>query len=65
MKNKRQEYVEYFAHMQEEDNKVPLGGMAWDDVVWHIYYAIEEEQLFTKNELADMFPDLLGHIREK
>lgn len=43
MKDKRQEYVEYFAHMQEEDNKVPLGGMVWDDVVWHIYYAIEED----------------------
>ena len=62
--DKVKEYIRYFAHMQEEDNKSLLGGMAWDDIVWHIYYATEKYQLFTKNELADMFPDLLGHIRE-
>lgn len=65
MKDKRQEYIEYFTHMQEEDNKALLGGMAWDDIVWHIYYATEKYQLFTKNELADMFPNLLGHIRQE
>ena len=32
MKDKRQEYIEYFTHMQEEDKKIPLGGMAWDDI---------------------------------
>ena len=64
MKDKRQEYIEYFTNRQEEDNKSLLGGMAWDDIVWHIYEATEKYELFTKNELADMFPDLLGHIRE-
>lgn len=63
--DKVKEYIRYFAHMQEEDNKSLLGGMAWDDIVWHIYYATEKDKLFTKNELADMFPDLLGHIREE
>lgn len=38
--------------------------MAWDDIVWHIHDAVDEKKLFTKNELADMFPDLLGHIRD-
>ena len=49
--------------MQEEDKKIPLGGMAWDDICWYIYDATEKDKLFTRNELADMFPDLLGHIR--
>ena len=65
MKDKRQEYIEYFTHMQEEDKKIPLGGMAWDDICWWIYDATEKDKLFTRNELADMFPDLLEHIRDK
>ena len=65
MKDKRQEYIEYFTYMQEEDKKIPLGGMAWDDICWWIYDATEKDKLFTRNELADMFPDLLGHIRNK
>ena len=63
MKDKREEYIKYFAHMQEEHKRIPLGGMAWDDVGWQLHYAIDEDKLFTRNELADMFPDLLGHIR--
>ena len=35
-KDKRQEYIEYFTHMQEEDKRIPLGGMAWDDICWWI-----------------------------
>ena len=65
MKDKRQEYIKYFTHMQEEDKKIPLGGMAWDDICWWIYDATEKDKLFTRNELADMFPDLLGYIRDK
>ena len=33
--------------------------------VFGIYDATEKDKLFTRNELADMFPDLLGHIREE
>ena len=65
MKDKRQEYIEYFTYMQEEDKKIPLGGMAWDDIGWWSCDATEKDKLFTRNELADMFPDLLGHIRDK
>ena len=65
MKDKKQEYIEYFTYMQEEDKKIPLGGMAWDDICWWIYDATEKDKLFTRNELADMFPDLLGHIKDK
>ena len=36
MKNKKQKYIDYFSHMQEEDNKSPLDPMACDDIVWHI-----------------------------
>lgn len=60
----REEYIEYFTHMQDEDQNCMLGGMAWDDIGWHIYEAVDEDKVFTRNELADMFPKLLGHIRE-
>lgn len=63
MQDKKEEYIRYFTHMQNEHKKVPLGGMAWDDIGWWLYYAIEQDKLFTKSELADMFPDLLGHIK--
>lgn len=64
MKDKKQEYINYFSKMQEENNNIPLGGMAWDDIGWWLYHAIEEDKIFTKNELADMFPSLLWHIKE-
>lgn len=65
MKNKKQKYIDYFFHMQEEDNKSLLGPMAWDDIAWHIYDATEKDKLFTLEELADMFPDLLGYLKKK
>jgi hypothetical protein len=65
MEDKRESYIRYFTHMQEEHKRIPLGGMAWDDVAWQIYYATEKYKVFTRNELANMFPDLLGHIKDK
>jgi len=62
--SKKEWYINYFSHMQEEDKKYPLGGMAWDDIGWHIHGAVDEDKVFTRNELADMFPTLLGHIKE-
>ena len=59
----RQEFIDYFHHMQEEDDKCMLGGMALDDVSWNLYDATEKYKLFTKNELAEMFPRLLGHLK--
>lgn len=61
----REDYIKYFSHMQEENKKCLLGGMAWDDICWWVYGAIEEDKLFTKDELADMFPSLLGRLKEK
>ena len=61
----REDYIEYFNHMQTEDKKCMLSGMAWDDIGWHIYGAVEKDKLFTRGELAEMFPDLLGHLKEK
>ena len=37
----KEELYEYFSHMQQEDDKSLLGGMAWDDIAWHIKYAEE------------------------
>lgn len=58
-------YLEYFKHMQEEDKKCTLGGMAWDDICWHIYGATEKDKCFTREELAETFPELLGHLVKK
>jgi len=63
MEDKKQEYIDYFRHMQEEDKRTPLGGIAWDDVAWWSYNAIERDNLFTRDELADIFPDLLGYLK--
>lgn len=56
---RKQFFVDYFKHMESEHQKTPLGGMAWDDVAYHFYAAVEEFKLFTAEELADMFPSLL------
>lgn len=45
--------------------KCVLGCMAWDDISWHIHGALDEDKCFTRNELEDIFPKLLGHIREE
>ena len=61
----KKEYIKYFTHMQEEDKKSMLGGMAWDDIGFAIHQAIENDKLFTIDELIEKFPDLLGHLKEK
>lgn len=55
----KEEYLDFFKHMEEEDRKVPLGGMAWDEIAWHLYYAIDRDHLFTLEELKEKFPYLL------
>ena len=42
-----------------EDKKVPLGGMAWDEVSYQLYCAINKDCLFTLEELKEKFPYLL------
>ncbi len=61
----REEYFKYFTHMQDENKQCMLGGMAWNDIEWHIHEAVDEDKVFTINELADMFPKLFELIREK
>ena len=65
MEKSKEQYINYFSHMQEEDNKSPLCPMAWDNISWWIYEATEKDKLFTLEELADMFPDLLGYLKKK
>lgn len=51
--------------MQDEEQICMLGGMVWDDIGWHIHGAVNDDKVFTRNELANMFPKLLCHIRER
>ena len=37
----REEYIKYFTHMQDKDQKCMLGGMGWDYIGWHIHGAVE------------------------
>ena len=62
--DKEKEYIDYFRHMEDEHIKSTLGGMAWDEVGWWIYYATEKYKVFTKKELEEMFPILLKGIGE-
>lgn len=59
MEDKKKRYLDYFKHMEEEHIELPLGGMAWDDISWHLYDAIEKDKLFTLEELRELFPILL------
>lgn len=56
----KKELYEYFSYMQQEDNKSLLGGMAWDDIAWHIKYA--EDNGISRTQLGFDFPELLGHL---
>lgn len=50
----REEYIKCFTHMQDEDQKCMLGGMAWDDIYWHIHGAVDKDYAFTRNEFWAM-----------
>ena len=56
----KKELYEYFSYMQQEDNKSLLGGMAWDDIAWHIKYA--EDNGILRTQLGFDFPKLLGYL---
>ncbi len=47
----REEYIKYFTHMQNEDQKCMLGGMAWDDMILD---SVSTEQLMRINVLQEM-----------
>lgn len=65
MGKSRGQYIDFFSYMQDENNKKLLGPIAWDNICWWIYDATEKDKLFTLEELADMFPDLLGYLKKK
>lgn len=56
----KEELYQYLEYMQQEDIKQPLGGMAWNDIAWHIRHA--EENGISRTQLGFDFPKLLGHL---
>ena len=50
--------------MEEEDKKIPLGGMAWDDLAYHAGTAIKKGY-FTKKDLKEQWPHLWGWLKEE
>ena len=52
----KEEYIKFFKHMEEEHNKIPLGGMAWDDIAYMAYHAIYIDKVFTEEEFLNLFP---------
>lgn len=61
--NKQDWYIKYFDYMQEENKKIPLGGMAWDDLSYHANEAIKQK-IFTIRELKERWPHLWGHLKD-
>lgn len=59
MKRTRDEYLKFFRHMEDEDKKEPLGGMAWDEIDWWIHDAVEVDKLFIWDELHSLFPAIV------
>ena len=57
-------YINYFNHMEEEDKKIPLGGMAWDDLSYHADMGIKKGY-FTIKELKEQWPHLWGWLKEE
>ena len=55
--NDKQWYIDYFTYMEEEHKKIPLGGMAWDDVNYHACTAVEKG-VFTRQEILEGWPAL-------
>lgn len=59
MKHTKQEYIDFFTHMeQEEIRNGPLDGQAWDEVDWWLHYAVDVDKTLTEDELKGMFPNL-------
>lgn len=55
----REEYIKYFTHMQDEDQKSMLGGMAWDDIGWHFYEAVDRDKVFTKKRISRYVSEII------
>lgn len=49
--------------MEEEDKKIPLGGMAWGDLDYHADMGIKKGY-FTIKELREQWPHLWGWLKE-
>lgn len=65
MKHIKQEYIDFFTHMeQEEIRNGPLGGQAWDEVDWWTHKAVDVDKTLTEDELKDMFPNLFRRESE-
>lgn len=58
----KEEYLQFFRHMEDEHKKEPLGGMAWDEVGWWVYDAVVVDKLFTLQELHELFPILIRPV---
>lgn len=61
---RKEEYIDYFRHMEKEHGKIPLGGMAWDDVNYWAHKAVEIDKVFVEGELEYMFPSLFIRIKD-
>ena len=55
------ECKEVLEHLNDEESKGMLGGMAWDEVAWYYSYMTNGHG-FTKEQMKNMYPHLFGHI---
>lgn len=60
MKHNKEFYINYFKNMEEKFIEKQLTDKQWIGIVMSMHNAIFEEKLFTREELAELFPQLLA-----
>lgn len=59
----KQEYDDFFNHMQESHIHGGIGGMGWDEIGWWSHDAVEKDKVYDSYEnLYNSFPILFSHM---
>lgn len=64
MKHNKEFYIDYFKEMEKKFTANQLTDKQWIGIVTTMHNVIFEENIFTREELAELFPQLLA-IKEK
>lgn len=64
MKHNKEFYIDYFKEMEKKFTVNQLTDKQWIGIVITMHNVIFEESIFTREELAELFPQLLA-IKEK
>ena len=58
-------FIKLFTDWQNKCEKgIQLSSVYRHMIIWYIFIAIKEYELFTENELENMFPDLFCYLKQ-